>query len=125
MSLVEPPTVKINDGREMNNERRADESGGQRRSPAEEVRSVGGRVSVIGPDDLQPTRVVPINRDLLFQSGLMPAEANRARSAEQYRVIKQDLMRYRNAKVPEGPAPRQFVMVTSAQPGDGKTSRDC
>ena len=68
-----------------------------------------------------PTRVVVIDRGAMHRAGVIPSEADRATSAEQYRAIKQDLIRYFTAPSEYVGAPRQCIMVTSALPGDGKT----
>ena len=80
-----------------------------------------GSSSVLGPDEPPPMRVVRMDRQNMLAAGMVPAESDRAVSAEQFRVIKHELIDYCAVAEPAGFSPREFVMVTSAQPDDGKT----
>lgn len=84
-------------------------------------RSASTEISILGSDDLQPTTVISLNRESLIAAALVPPDSEKAASADQYRVMKRDLLRYCGNKNQESSAPPQFIMITSAQPGDGKT----
>ncbi len=68
-----------------------------------------------------PDRIANFDRDVMQAAGIVPREADRAASAEQYRAIKQDLIRYVTMVSETAGELRQFIMVSSALPGDGKT----
>lgn len=66
-------------------------------------------------------KVVRIDRDALRRAGLLPAEAQERRLANEYRKIKRPLLAAALGrgveKVPDG----HLIMVASALPGEGKT----
>ena len=102
-------------------ERSKEASGHKQRLGLEDDILAAPMQSVMGPDDLQPGKVICLDREELIAAALVPPDSERAASADQYRVIKRDLLRYCGSKHPETSAPPRFVMITSAQPGDGKT----
>ena len=79
---------------------------------------IGSHSPIAGPP---PDRIVTIDRIALQSAGMVPGEADRVAAAEQYRSVKQDLIRYCAAESGSAPLLSQFIMVTSALPGDGKT----
>jgi protein-tyrosine kinase len=119
MNILERTLQKVKDARVTEAPHWLKEPASQQPSAAADSKLRG--VSVLGPDEPPPTRVVRMDRQSMFAAGMVPAESDRALSAEQYRVIKQDLIDYCAVAAPAGFSPRKFVMVTSAQPGDGKT----
>lgn len=97
------------------------ETSGQQQQPAATGSKTSGTGLVLGADDPPPARVVQLDRKILLAAGMVPPDSDRGVAAEQYRAIKQDLIRYCAKKTAGSPSPHEFVMVTSAQPGDGKT----
>lgn len=68
-----------------------------------------------------PECVVNFDRAAMRAAGVLPSEADQVASAEQYRAIKQDLIRYLSKPMEIPGPPCQFIMVASALPGDGKS----
>ena len=120
MSIVNKALEKLKENRAQDSVRRFETNGAEsygattarRSADASPVRSV---------DADAPARVVRIDREALNRSGILPTESQRAASTEQYRAMKQDLIRHATAAVETEGAPRRCIMVASALPGDGKT----
>jgi exopolysaccharide/PEP-CTERM locus tyrosine autokinase len=78
-------------------------------------------IARVAPPTPRPARLVEIDFSLLTARGMLTPEASQPQLASEYRILKRPLIRQAFGKQ-RAPTPRgRFIMVTSAQRGEGRT----